>query len=1008
MLPKYYEDPSVLHIGCMPHRAYYIPMAPSKMTEESSRCIPLNGEWSFRYFKSVNEFKEELTAAQTDISDWDRIPVPSNWQMKGYDRHQYVNASYPFPCDPPYVPLENPVGLYARDIDITGLDLDFNIVFEGVDSCFYLWINGEFAAFSKASHDITEIDITPYIKSGRNRITVAVLKWCDGSYLEDQDKFRLSGIFRDVYILKRPKKRIRDYRINTEINSDKSTSVFGKVQSDGIVSVALYAPDGKKISETVSDENGEFYFRIENALLWNAETPVLYQAVFKTSEEKIVQSFGIREVSVENGVFKLNGSPIKLKGVNRHDSDPIDGSAISAEQMEKDIKMMKAHNINAVRTAHYPAPPRFIELCNQYGLYVLEEADVECHGMEMATVPDELYTDFRNWNLLADSPLWHNAIIDRISHMFERDKNQTSVIIWSLGNEAGFGKAFEDAADLLHKLDFAHRPIQYEGGANRLNADGRQPLCLDFVSRMYASVEWCRELLANDKEDRPLLLCEYCHAMGNSPGDLSDYWKLIDTEPRFAGAFVWEWCDHAVYSGITDNGEKMYLYGGDFGDEPNDGNFCVDGLVSPDREAHIGLLELKAAVQPVSIRCEDGLLYLKNRFDFLPLSELSCNWSLLSEGEAVLSGSFRCPQVAPHDTAAVPLPYESGAKGEHLNLSFTYENGEEAAFSQVTVSQLEISQNAAYPSVSGESLCIFEDNSDLIAEGNGFKYLFDKNSGSIKQIIFHGREMLCNPMQWILWRAPTDNDSPLKSDWEKCGFNNASERAVAFSASKTEDYIDVSADIHLSKVSAFCPALLKVKYRVFNNGVIHFDVSAEIRKTKKNIFIPRFGIMLCTPESDTRIEYLGYGPHACYSDKRLSASFGHWNLSEDEMMEKTIRPQESANRFGTRWLRVTTKDSCVWNFRGMPRLEFSVLPYTPWELDSCRHSFELPKSEKTVIHIDYRQSGIGSASCGPDLAQEHRISEINIKWQFDFWITDLSRSTGDDSICSSRYWLAWS
>lgn len=565
-------------IGVEKPRAYYVPFSTNtpfafknKILDRTSsdRFISLDGVWQIKEHKNVQSvnLSERLT---------ETIPVPACVQMHGYDHIQYINTRYPFPFDPPYVPDENPTYHYRRTFTIKDTTEKYYLNFEGVDSCFYVYVNGKEVGYGQISHATNEFDITSYVQAGKNTLDVVVLKWCASSYLECQDKFRFTGIFRSVYLLKRPALHIRDFKIETSIAANGDGIVT--VRNDSAIPLtAEYAR--KKLMVNV---NESVNFVIKNAKLWTAETPYLYNIVLHAQGEKILQRVGIRTTRVENGVYKLNGRPIKLKGVNRHESDPTTGATVTVASTVKDLKLMKWANVNAIRTSHYPNCPEFYDLCDAYGFYVMDEADVETHG---AWTHNGDYS----WALgaaFANSGIADEGVTDREIDMYERDKNRTCVVMWSLGNESCYGKMFYEGVDYIRAHDT--RPVHYESIAGMADKEEYYTDRLDVSSRMYPYVRFFDEYLADEKETRPFVLCEYSHAMGNSNGDMNAYWKKIYNNERFIGGFVWEWCDHAVKT------EKGYLYGGDFGETEHDGNFCVDGLVTPDRKPKSGLYEVRA------------------------------------------------------------------------------------------------------------------------------------------------------------------------------------------------------------------------------------------------------------------------------------------------------------------------------------------------------------------------------------------------------------------------------
>ena len=610
IIPHYYEDPHTLHVGTMPNRAYYIPAsrrsdALVEHRETSDRFQLLNGSWKFRYYASIYDLQDAFYEVGYDASAFDSIPVPSVWQNHGYDHHQYTNIRYPFPADPPYVPKENPCGAYLYDFtyqkDAAAPRAFLN--FEGVASCFYVWLNGQFVGYSQVAHSTSEFDVTKFLQDGTNHLAVLVLKWCDGSYMEDQDMFRMNGIFRDVYLLRRPEQCIEDYFITTNIHGSTAGVAVRLRYYDSAVAtrITLYDAAGTMVGsvtpvEALDDAAFPYHAEITvvDPTLWNAEQPYLYTLVLDTPCETITDRVGIREVHVANNQIYVNGQSIKFHGVNRHESDPVTGYAVGFEQTKKDLLMIKKHNFNAIRTSHYPDVPYFYQLCDQYGFFVIDEADNESHGAsEYYCEGNESWPNHvENWNKpIADNPEFTEATVDRTRLCVERDKNRPCVIIWSMGNESAYGCTFEEALAWTKSFD-PRRLTHYESAQYRSKNRKYDFSNIDMFSNMYPSLESMQEYLDNEP-DKPYIMCEYSHCMGNGPGDLEDYFQFIQSHDGLVGGFLWEWCDHGIYKGKMPDGRDIYYYGGDHNEWPHDGNFCMDGLVYPDRRPHTGLLEFK-------------------------------------------------------------------------------------------------------------------------------------------------------------------------------------------------------------------------------------------------------------------------------------------------------------------------------------------------------------------------------------------------------------------------------
>lgn len=692
MIPRYYEDLNILHDNTMPMRSYYIPASQKMNTliehrEDSDRFQLLNGVWKFQYYKSVYDLKEAFYRTSFNTKDFDDITVPGVWQIAGYDSPQYTNIRYPFPFDPPYLPQDIPCGAYVRkftyheNIDAPKIYLNF----EGVDSCFFVWLNGKYTGYSQVPHATAEFDVTKFLKEGENTIAVLVLKWCDGSYLEDQDKFRMNGIFRDVYLLKRPERAIWDYHITTQIK-ENTAKIKLNVTFDFSIPVSVTIEDQARAvvaTGTISDD-GSIEFKIPNPTLWNTEHPYIYTLTLQSSYETIVDYIALRTIEIRDKVIYFNGQKIKFRGVNRHDSDPETGFTVSVPQIKKDLSLMKQHNFNSIRSSHYPNAPYFYQMCDLYGFMVIEEADIEAHGPYMLYRKEDTdYNRFKRWNeKIADDPIWEKSILDRVQHMVQRDKNRFCIVMWSMGNESAYGCNFEKALRWTKKFDPC-RLTQYESARYR-NYDVTYDYSnLDLYSRMYPAMNEIEEYLEEDGS-KPFLLVEYCHAMGNGPGDLEDYFQLIQKDDRMCGGFVWEWCDHAIAHGKTESGKTIYYYGGDHDEELHDGNFCMDGLVFPDRTPHTGILEYKNVYRPVRVVSYDqetGKLVLHNYLDFDDLKDyLDIRFEVIKDGlSTVQKGKLSPFSVMPHTDDVTELNVTIPSEGK-IYLKLIYRLKKETPF----------------------------------------------------------------------------------------------------------------------------------------------------------------------------------------------------------------------------------------------------------------------------------------------------------------------------------------
>lgn len=979
----YHEDPQQLHINTLSKHCYFVPFAinqnPFADREKSDRFELLNGDWDFRYYDSIIDMDDDFINMPYDK----KIPVPSNWQLHGYDKPQYTNVCYPIPYDPPYVPDDIPVGVYSRSYNYTADSFDRIIVFEGVDSCIYLYVNGRFVGYSQVSHSTSEFDITPFLIDGENNITAAVLKWCDGTYLEDQDKFRLSGIFRDVYILSRPQKRIEDFSVKSVLSQESNEADIILTVHGNNAEAELCDADGNLIATITVQDNSPAVIHIDDAKLWSAETPYLYSLTIVSGEEKIGERVGLRRVAVENGVVKINGRAVKFKGVNRHDSYPDTGYYASVGQMTKDIVLMKKHNVNAVRTSHYPNSPLFYRLCDEYGLYVIDEADMESHGCV------EVYNNFR-WDteggyngiaLLASDKRFTKAITDRAELLVKRDINRPCVVFWSLGNESGYGTNMLAAGELVKTLDNT-RLLHYES-THKL--DDTSDEILDVVSQMYTSPEDMMKYLENDKENRPLILCEYCHAMGNGPGDLEDYHNIFYSNERFCGGFVWEWSDHACILGETADGKIKYGYGGDFGEKHNDGNFCMDALTYPDRTPHTGLYELKQVYRPVRVLAGDtpGEFIFTSTLEHINAeSILDCRYEITYDGGIYAEGKVDF-SLAPMGTAKVSIPYASNDFDSETFIRFIFTAKNDNVFCnkgyEVCFDQLKICEKRTSVTVNCDKSEITLDDSPILVNitvGN-VSYRFNKRISAFDSIKFGGKEILDRPAEFNFFRAPVDNDI-MKGDWYRAHLNDYTVRNYGVNVNKTENTVEIKLRQSFGWSIHQPFAYMDVIYTVSADGL---DIKCRADFSNKVTFLPRFGIRLFLISSFDRVDYFGYGPYESYIDKHSASYIGNFSANICDMHEDYIRPQENSSHYGCRYMTVTDGENDI-RFTSDKDFSFNASQYTEEELAAKRHNFELEKCESNVICIDSLMAGVGSNACGPELAQKYRLPLPQISADF--------------------------
>ncbi|MCH5194870.1 MAG: DUF4981 domain-containing protein, partial [Oscillospiraceae bacterium] len=868
-----HEDPQQLHIGTLEKHCYFIPFGvwqdPFSGREKSNRFELLNGDWDFRYYDSIIDMEDDFISVPFDK----KIPVPSNWQLHGYDKPQYTNVCYPIPYDPPYVPDDIPVGVYRRGYNYAPDGMKRILVFEGVDSCIYLYINGELAGYSQVSHSTDEFDVTSLLKEGDNIITAAVLKWCDGTYLEDQDKFRLSGIFRDVYMLSRPEKCLKNYILQTKLSDGLSSAVLVFTPYGCDVTAKLSDASGKTIAEFSAASDTIASVHIESPVLWSAENPYLYDLTILAGEEMIGEKVGFRSAAVEDGVVKINGRAVKFKGVNRHDSYPDTGYYASLEQMEKDIRLMKQHNINAVRTSHYPNSPLFYKLCDEYGLYVIDEADMESHGCV------EVYNDFKwSWEggyngiaLLASDERFRKAITDRAESLVKRDINRPCVIFWSLGNESGYGTNMLAAGELVKSLDDT-RLLHYES-THKL--DDTSDSILDVVSEMYTSHEDMEKFLRNENETRPFMLCEYCHAMGNGPGDLEDYHNIFYSNERFCGGFIWEWSDHACIMSRTKSGKIKYGYGGDFGEKHNDGNFCMDALTYPDRTPHTGLLEAKQAYRPVRVKKGEGDSFIfESTLEFENAGHIfNCRYEVTYDGGIFSDGTIKF-SLEPMESITVDIPFVSkiNDREAYIRFIFTAKNdtlfckkGYEVCFDQLKLCDAPTQK----PSEKKDGQTVLDDAPLFVSVTVGdISYRFNKRLSAFDSIRVGDKEILDRPLEFNFFRAPVDNDV-MKWDWYRAHLNDHTVKNYGVTAKKTTDGAEITLRQSFGWSIHQPFAYMDVKYVIGSDGSLDIKFDGEF--SNKVTFLPRFGIRMFLPKSFNRTEYFGYGPYESYIDKHQAS-----------------------------------------------------------------------------------------------------------------------------------------
>ncbi|SDM57716.1 glycoside hydrolase family 2 TIM barrel-domain containing protein [Sediminibacillus halophilus] len=1023
-----WENHQVLQQNRRKERAHFIPFSDRETALTFDRklsevVLSLNGRWKFHYAESPQVAPEGFYAVGYETNTWDDLDVPSSWQMHGYGKPAYTNVVYPFPVDPPFVPTENPTGSYVREFWIGGewLEKQVTITFEGVDSAFYLWVNGKEVGYSQGSRIPSEFDLTAYLREGNNKLAVQVYQWSDGTYLEDQDMWWLSGIFRDVYLTAVPKEHVEDFFVKADLVEKRGgrLSVETVIENSGNGTAVDYQlhyqllrENGTIVGEADSDtvtlaghsrETVTTTFSVENPHPWSAEDPYLYRLLISLQSqsgettEVIPVRVGFRKVELHDGLFYVNGKAIKLKGVNRHDHHPDLGRAVPLSWMEEDIRLMKQHNINAVRTSHYPNDPRFYDLCDQYGLYVIDEADLETHGFDV----------LGDWSRLSDDPEWEEAYLDRMKRMVARDKNHPSIIMWSLGNESGYGRNHMAMADWARAYDNT-RLIHYEGECRAItrsesNYDPqRDPEASDVFTTMYTAVEVMDALGQRNDLKKPHILCEYAHAMGNGPGGLKEYWETFYKHDRLQGGFVWEWLDHGIRQ-VTMDGEEYFAYGGDFGEQPHDSNFVIDGLVMADHTPSPALKEYKKVIEPVVVEAIDlqkGRFKVVNRYDFVSLDHLQAVWSIKAGEKVIAGGTFSVENIGAQKCKEVVIAYQLGdaqyAEGEcWLDIDFQLASdtawakaGHSIAWAQfeLPVSQT-IGREAGIPSK--RPLQVKDADGSLLVQGGDFLVRFDKTSGIMSEYKYQGVDLIKTGPVLNLWRAPIDNDLwaqvhwkdiPSIKEWKDFGLHWLQQRTENVNwQSLQDDRLQVSVEARVAPPILDWGMTTSYMYTIDRAGGLAIDVKGEPYGKLPSTF-PRIGLRMEVPAVFDHVKWNGLGPGEAYVDSRQAARIGVWTKSVDELHTPYAFPQENGNRHQVRWARLTDEAGVGIIFRGQPVFDFNAQFYTQENLEEAQHTYDLVREDFLTVFLDHRQHGLGSASCGPDVLEKYRLKSGAFKF----------------------------
>lgn len=937
-MKRIYEDPSKTNENRLSQRPFYIP-------EGESEYRLLNGEWKFAFYPRDIDAPENIT-------QWDTIPVPSCWQLQGYEHPNYSNINYPYPCDPPYVPDANPCGVYEREFRLEQVWGRVYFVLEGVSSCAFVYVNGGYVGFTQGSHLQAEFDITDFVKSGVNTLRVKVLKWCCGSYLEDQDSFRFNGIFRDCYILQRPKDHIIDVNVTTENNHIH-------VRTDHPADMTVFDRDGKCLGAKTASMDA--FFEIDSPILWNAEKPYLYTVKLERDGEIITQKIGFRTIQVSNRCeLLINGVPVKLHGVNHHDTNPHKGWCQTEEELRRDLELMKKLNINCVRTSHYPPSPVFLELCDEMGFYVILETDIETHGFLRRYANVEYHYDSESEDWPGTNPAWRTEFLERMERTVTRDKNHCCIIMWSTGNESGYGPNHIAMLEWLKEQNDGR--LRHCEDACR-KGDYRN---VDVISNMYHDIPTVSKMAEDPDIHLPIMLCEYAHAMGNGPGDVWDYNEVFDRYPNVIGGCVWEWADHTV---VLDGVQK---YGGDFpGELTHEGNFCCDGMVFSDRSLKAGSYEVKAAYQPMRTKYADGVLTVTNRFDYTNFSECELVHTIEADGNTVAEKQLKL-RLAPHETAELPIsvPAQGCRYGLYLTCKL-YHSGELVAQTQHMLGDGEI------PADERSTAAAEEKPYEVIFSGEGFRYEFSKQFGTFTSLVIAGEEQLAEPVRLTAWRAPTDNDRNIKLFWGSYniwqGENLDKLFSKVYDCQVSEGCVRVAGSLSGVSRKPFFRYTLEIS--VDGGGRISVSLHGNVRENV--VYLPRLGFELTLPEKDLPFRYYGCGPLESYRDQRHGSTVGMYESSAEREYVPYVRPQEHGNHVDVKLLEIGKM-----RFESKTAFECNVSAYSVDALDRAEHTDELVSDGRTHLRIDYKVSGIGSNSCGPELMKKYRFEEKQIAFGF--------------------------
>ncbi|WP_028783933.1 glycoside hydrolase family 2 TIM barrel-domain containing protein [Thalassobacillus devorans] len=1034
-----FQQLSVLEKNRLKERSYFMSYsnehdALTYQRKNAAGYQSLNGLWKFHYSTTPGAAPDNFYEDNYDVNGWDDLQVPSNWQMNGYGKPHYTNVQYPFPVDPPFIPTENPTGSYRKEFYFTNKNLhEFTVLrFEGVDSAFHVWINGEFVGYSTGSRLAAEFYISTYLREGKNTISIRVYQWSVGSYIEDQDMWWLSGVFRDVYLIGKPITHVHDYFVKTTFDSNYDnaileieTEIHSKLEESSHYNIEYQLLDSghqlitwanSEVKLDTKEKKLSKKIPVTSPYKWTAETPYLYHLLIVVRDEKdntlevLPGKVGFRQVELKDGLIQVNGVPILFKGVNRHEHHPDLGRSVPLDAMVKDIQLMKEHNINAVRTAHYTDDPRFYDLCDEYGLYVIDEADLECHGFALVG----------NWNQLSDDPEWEEIYLDRMKRMVERDKNHPSIIIWSLGNESGFGSNLITMSNWTKQRDDT-RLIHYEGETRAImtksnNNPQELNVASDMFSTMYTSIEILDQLGERKDLKQPHILCEFAHAMGNGPGGIKEYFETFYKHKRLQGGFVWEWMDHGIRN-YDVKGEEHFAYGGDFGDIPHDSNFVIDGLIMPDRTPSPALIEYKKVIEPVkmeAVNIEKGVIRFHNKYDFSNLNHLTCSWAIHESGELIRSGVFDLPVIQPGTHQDVSLPLPLPLKGDVTNdywLTISLmekadtkwtKAGHEVAWEQFSLPvSCELEEEAPFLTKSNYTLILetYKKTNQLSIEGESFQILFNIMNGEIESWKYEGAEILEKGPSINFWRAPTDNDRigqeefntrREEKEWKDNGVHIMQQRLMDFkyNLNQEENIMYITIEKKISPPGLNWGFETTLKYRISGNGVVTLEVKGN-KNGVGSATLPRIGIQMCLEKNINLVDWYGRGPGESYADSKSANRLGIWSKSIEELSTPYVVPQENGNRTDVNWVSLTNQLGNGLLISGN-LFNFSAHNYTTENIEQACHITDLVEQDFTVLNIDHKHNGLGSASCGPGVLEKYQL--VNDDFHFTIHLSGYSKN----------------